>query len=193
MKKVLFLIFGMALTSGCQEQDLNEKATIGVSDCRKLNDSSMSAFIQENYTKALELINSAVECDQHNNLFIRNKAIILATGGMYQECINYLEKHSNRFTSVERLGTMAECYFHLHDLNKFDSLKVEVLSHAEREFNRASDQSNLITYITMLKKFDGEKRMTEVLNSNRDLFATPDMHADMLETMKKVPTLIMER
>lgn len=183
----------MTLISGCQGQNGNEKATTTVVDCDKLNDSAMSMVTEQNFAKSVELINSAVECDPDNNVFINNKGMILANAGLYKECINHLEKHSKQFTAIERLSTMAECYFHLNNSVMFDSLKVEVLSHAEQEFNNAKNESNLITYLTMLKKFDGEKRMIETLNSNKGLFTTPDMHAHMLEFLEKIPTLKMER
>ena len=189
MKKTLFLIFGMTLIFGCQEQNGNEKTSTTVVDCDKLNDLAMSMVTERNFAKSVELIDSAVECDPDNNIFIRNKGMILANAGLYQECINHLEKHSKKFTRIELLSTIAECHFHLNDSVMFDSLKMEVLSHGEQEFNSTKNESNLITYLTMLKKFEGEKRVIETLNSNKDLFTTPDMHAHMLEFLEKVPTL----
>ena len=193
MKSVFFLIFGMTLISGCQAQIGNEKATVTAVDCDKLNDSAMSMVTERNFAQAVELINSAVECEPDNNVFIRNKGMILANSGLYQDCISHLEKHSKQFTALERLSTMAECYFQLNDSIMFDSLKIQVLSHAEHEFQKSKNESNLISYLTMLKKFDGEKRMIETLNSNNDLFTIPDMHTHMLAFLEKVPTLKIER
>ena len=178
MKRLIVLIFGLIFIFGCNGQ--NEQTTTTV-DCNQLNDSAMSMVIQQDFSNSVELINSAVECDPDNNVFIRNKGMILANAGMYQDCINYLGENNKQFTRVELLSTMAECHFHLNDSVAFDSLRIKVLIQVEQEFNNAKNESNLITFLTILKKFDGEKKTVEVLNSNRDLFTTPNMDNHMLE------------
>jgi hypothetical protein len=87
---------------------------------------------------------------------------------------------------------MAECHFNLKDSVMFDSLKLEVLFHVEQTFQNAKNESNLITYLTSLKKFDGEVKMIEMLDANKELFTTPDMYTHMLEFLDKIPTLRME-
>jgi hypothetical protein len=87
---------------------------------------------------------------------------------------------------------MAECYFRLNDSVMFDSLKMKVLFQVELEFNNTKNESNLIAYLTMLKKFDGEKKAIETLNSNKDLFTTPGMYPNMLEILDKISTLKIE-
>ena len=186
MKRLIVLIFGLIFIFGCNGQ--NEQTTTTV-DCNQLNDSAMSIVIQQDFSNSVELINSAVECDPDNNVFIRNKGMILANAGMYQDCINYLGENNKQFTRVELLSTMAECHFHLNDSVAFDSLRIKVLIQVEQEFNNAKNESNLITFLTILKKFDGEKKTVEVLNSNRDLFTTPNMDNHMLEFLVSIQTL----
>lgn len=186
MKRLIVLIFGLIFIFGCNGQ--NEQTTTTV-DCNQLNDSAMSMVIQQDFSNSVELINSAVECDPDNNVFIRNKGMILANAGMYQDCINYLGENNKQFTRVELLSTMAECHFHLNDSVAFDSLRIKVLIQVEQEFNNAKNESNLITFLTILKKFDGEKKTVEVLNSNRDLFTTPNMDNHMLEFLESIQTL----
>jgi hypothetical protein len=186
MKRLIVLIFGLIFILGCNGQNGQTTTTV---DCNQLNDSAMSLVIQQDFSNSLELINSAVECDPDNNVFIRNKGMILANAGMYQDCINYLGENNNQFTRVELLSTMAECHFHLNDSVAFDSLRIKVLLYVEQEFNKAKNESNLITFLTILKKFDGERKTVEVLNSNRDLFTTPDMDSHMLEFLESVQTL----
>ncbi len=186
MKRLIVLIFGLIFIFGCNGQ--NEQTTTTV-DCNQLNDSAMSMVIQQDFSNSVELINSAVECDPDNNVFIRNKGMILANAGMYQDCINYLGENNKQFTRVELLSTMAECHFHLNDSVAFDSLRIKVLIQVEQEFNNAKNESNLITFLTILKKFDGEKKTVEVLNSNRDLFTTPNMDNHMLEFLVSIQTL----
>ena len=186
MKRLIVLIFGLIFIFGCNGQ--NEQTTTTV-DCNQLNDSAMSMVIQQDFSNSVELINSAVECDPDNNVFFRNKGMILANAGMYQDCINYLGENNKQFTRVELLSTMAECHFHLNDSVAFDSLRIKVLIQVEQEFNNAKNESNLITFLTILKKFDGEKKTVEVLNSNRDLFTTPNMDNHMLEFLVSIQTL----
>jgi hypothetical protein len=186
MKRLIVLIFGLIFILGCNGQNGQTTTTV---DCNQLNDSAMSLVIQQDFSNSVELINSAVECDPDNNVFIRNKGMILANAGMYQDCINYLGENNNQFTRVELLSTMAECHFHLNDSVAFDSLRIKVLLYVEQEFNKAKNESNLITFLTILKKFDGERKTVEVLNSNRDLFTTPDMDSHMLEFLESVQTL----
>jgi hypothetical protein len=186
MKRLIVLIFGLIFILGCNGQNGQTTTTV---DCNQLNDSAMSLVIQQDFSNSVELINSAVECDPDNNVFIRNKGMILANAGMYQDCIKYLGENNNQFTRVELLSTMAECHFHLNDSVAFDSLRIKVLLYVEQEFNKAKNESNLITFLTILKKFDGERKTVEVLNSNRDLFTTPDMDSHMLEFLESVQTL----
>jgi hypothetical protein len=89
MKRIFLLILGLTLILGCTGQGGNEKIIDKV-DCESLNDSAMSAFVNEqNFANSIKLIELAVECDPDNDVFIRNKGMILANAGLYQECINF--------------------------------------------------------------------------------------------------------
>ena len=193
MRKIIFLISGVILIFGCNDQNKNEvivKNKINQVDCEKLNDSAMNLLTSgRGINKSVELISLAVECNPKNKIFIRNKGMILANAGLNQECINYLEKHKNEFTKLEYLSTTAECYFNLKDSVKFNFFKESTLNESKLLFNKSKDESNLITYLTILKKFSGEDKMREVIDSNKKVFTTPDMYGHMLPFLEKVSTL----
>jgi hypothetical protein len=191
VKYIFILIFGVTLLQSCNGQNKIKKPID--EDCNKFNDSAMSFVSKQNFIAAVDMINLAVNCDPENNVFIRNKGMILANAGFYKECIYFIDENKKHFTKIEVLSTSAECYYNLNDTTMFDSLKTEALIEIETLFNKTKNESNLIAYLTVLKQFDGKNKALQVLNSNKDLFTTSDMYIHMLEFLDKIPTLKMEK
>lgn len=189
MKIIIILIFGITFILSCNGQNRIENRIVE-NDCEKLNDSSLSLLIdQQDFAKSLELIDLAIKCNPYNDVFIRNKGMILANSGLYQECITFLINNKEKFSRLEFISTITECYFNLKDSVSYDSMKLEVIHHSEKIFVNNKNETNLIAYLTMLKKFDGKKKMLVELDLNKEFLTTPDIYTHLLEFLNKIPTL----
>ncbi len=189
MKQIPFLILGILLFLSCQQQIGKIKVEKVEVNCEKLNDSAMYMLAEQSFANSVKLINFAIECDPNNNVYIRNKGMILANAGLYKGCISHLEKNKKQYTTIERLSTTAECYFQIKDKAMFDSFKKQALINSTQEFNKRRNESTLIIHLTTLKKFDGEYRMLETLKENKSLFNSHDMYFHMIKFLEKIPTL----
>ena len=179
----------MALIFGCNDQERDEFA-IPEASCKMLNDSAISAWVDKGDLKeSVKLIDSAVACDPHSSLFARNKVMIFVEAGLYQESIDFVKQRERQFSILERLAIMADCYFHLEDSLMYDSLRSEVLSRSAQAFDSIKTESSLITYLTSLKRYDGEKKAIEMLDANRHLFEESEMYARVIDVLDDLPTL----
>jgi tetratricopeptide (TPR) repeat protein len=194
MKRILLIIV-LLLIIGCNDtytgNDDNNKI-----DCKKLNDSALVQFNSHHYQKAMELIDKAIKCDSTETVYLSNKLYFLHNSGMYRECIEFIDKNKSYFSDAEASSGKAINYFYLKDTANFRFYKERALKQAQKQFEKNKNEDNLISYLTMIKMYDeknGEKRVNEVLNSNKKYFTRPGMDTIMIEALKKTPTFRIQK
>jgi hypothetical protein len=171
---------------------LGGKEEINV-ECIELNDSALVLFIQRNNVEeAIAVINLAIECDSENLNFVRNKLVFLLNGEHYGECLKYLQEKKNVIRSLEYYSGTADCNYYLKNREQFDYFSNLALKEAERIFDQKRDQTNLITFLTIVKRYEGESEAYGILEKNRSVLDDGEkikMYEVVVDMLKKTPTI----
>lgn len=186
MKLLILSICVILITSACDKQgDSNESRNLD--KCREMNEKSLNMLYSDNYEKALDYINAAIDCDSTNFIFIYNKAVILGDAELYLEYYNHLKKYKTYFSDLQLLAAEANSLYSKGEYYIYDSLRTKILFEAKKEFENNPNENGLMNYVGLLNEYVTYEEAIKVLEQNKELLKNPDNYEIMLKTLKRIP------
>lgn len=166
------ILFGLAIfvllscTSNTSKLKIGKDIQVS-KECIALNDSAVMVannLLMHQEVSYIELFDKAIQCDSNYFTAYFNKSNILMEDSLYDEALTTLLLTEKKFLDDGFLADLiAECYYYLDDVEKFNIYKRKAILYTKKSFHNEDNNLNLIRYLSTLKKFQNYKT-EELLN-----------------------------